>query len=213
MSFQVNLRTLRLARGLTQPALAEKAEIEQSYLSKLENGRSKPSEDVLARLAGALDTTSEALANGDELDSVRRTLAYTVIGVSLLILLALAFFAGRITSIYSINPKQVVAGSRSQPDLTQQIINLAPVDSLINGISLFKNALGEHLNIDGIAPSRVAVNDYLTAIRKKFGGEFESVSMVSIPNTSKIHFQIIYFPHGIAAQAKAAASDPSASKN
>ena len=43
MSFQENLRTLRLARGLTQPLLAEKADIEQSYLSKLENGRSKPS--------------------------------------------------------------------------------------------------------------------------------------------------------------------------
>jgi transcriptional regulator with XRE-family HTH domain len=30
MAFHENLRTLRLARNLTQPALAEKADIEQS---------------------------------------------------------------------------------------------------------------------------------------------------------------------------------------
>ena len=33
MPFHENLRTLRLARGLTQPLLAVKAGIEQSYLS------------------------------------------------------------------------------------------------------------------------------------------------------------------------------------
>lgn len=44
------LRELRHSRNLTQPELAEAMGIEQSYLSKLENGKYMPSSDVFDRI-------------------------------------------------------------------------------------------------------------------------------------------------------------------
>lgn len=50
MKFGDYLREKREDKGWTQPDAAARAGIEQSYLSKLETGRSYPSEDVFARL-------------------------------------------------------------------------------------------------------------------------------------------------------------------
>lgn len=50
MNFGDKLRQLRNDKQLTQPELAEAMGIEQSYLSKLENDRSLPSNDVLNRI-------------------------------------------------------------------------------------------------------------------------------------------------------------------
>lgn len=62
MKFGEYLKKEREARSWTQPEAAAKARIEQSYLSKLETGRSYPSEDVFSRLsqAYALDLTELA---------------------------------------------------------------------------------------------------------------------------------------------------------
>ena len=53
MKFGDYLRRIREEKGWTQPEAAQKAGIEQSYLSKLETGKSYPSEEVFARLAEA----------------------------------------------------------------------------------------------------------------------------------------------------------------
>ncbi len=50
MNFGEKLRQLRNDKDLTQPELAEAMGIEQSYLSKLENDKSLPSNDVLNRI-------------------------------------------------------------------------------------------------------------------------------------------------------------------
>lgn len=50
MNFGEKLRRLRTEKNLTQPELAEATSIEQSYLSKLENGKSLPSNDVLNKI-------------------------------------------------------------------------------------------------------------------------------------------------------------------
>ena len=50
MNLGEKLRQLRQERNLTQPDLAEALGIEQSYLSKLETGKSLPSGDVLNRI-------------------------------------------------------------------------------------------------------------------------------------------------------------------
>ena len=50
MNFGDKLRTLRKDKQLTQPELAAAMGIEQSYLSKLENNRSLPSNDMLQRI-------------------------------------------------------------------------------------------------------------------------------------------------------------------
>ncbi|MGV8838831.1 MAG: helix-turn-helix domain-containing protein [Bauldia sp.] len=48
------IRGLRLDRGLSQEALAATADLHQTYLSDLENGKRNPSIDILARIALAL---------------------------------------------------------------------------------------------------------------------------------------------------------------
>jgi transcriptional regulator with XRE-family HTH domain len=61
MKFGDYLRQKREARGWTQPDAANKAGIEQSYLSKLETGKSYPSEDVYARLVAAYEIDADEL--------------------------------------------------------------------------------------------------------------------------------------------------------
>jgi transcriptional regulator with XRE-family HTH domain len=53
MKFGDYLRQKREEKNWTQPEASAAAGIEQSYLSKLETGKSWPSEDVFARLASA----------------------------------------------------------------------------------------------------------------------------------------------------------------
>lgn len=57
----LNLQALRRERGLTQEALAHRADLHQTYLSGVEGGRRNPSIMVLARLAAALDADVDDL--------------------------------------------------------------------------------------------------------------------------------------------------------
>jgi transcriptional regulator with XRE-family HTH domain len=54
--FGERIKTLRLAKGATQIALAERVGIEQSYLSLLENGKQEPCLRVIEMLATGLET-------------------------------------------------------------------------------------------------------------------------------------------------------------
>ncbi len=55
------LRVIRKWRGLTQSALAGKANLRQAYLSELEAGKKTPSVEALRALARALDIDVETL--------------------------------------------------------------------------------------------------------------------------------------------------------
>ncbi|PHS22350.1 MAG: hypothetical protein COA85_11730 [Robiginitomaculum sp.] len=58
------LKNLRAVHDWTQPELAAKANIEQSYLSRLENGKGLPSAEVLDRFLGVFELTpAEFLAD------------------------------------------------------------------------------------------------------------------------------------------------------
>ncbi len=70
MNFGEKLRQLRLDKKLTQPELAHAMGIEQSYLSKLENGKSLPSNDVLHRILDVFNLDLGALV--DDLDQGMR---------------------------------------------------------------------------------------------------------------------------------------------
>ncbi|MDR2212114.1 MAG: helix-turn-helix domain-containing protein [Pseudomonadales bacterium] len=70
MNLGEKLRQLRQEKNLTQPELAETLGIEQSYLSKLENGKSLPSADVLKRILDAFGLGLEQLIA--ELDDATR---------------------------------------------------------------------------------------------------------------------------------------------
>jgi transcriptional regulator with XRE-family HTH domain len=50
-----NLRRLRVGRGLAQDALAVDAEIDRTYVSRLERNQENPTVAVLERIAKALD--------------------------------------------------------------------------------------------------------------------------------------------------------------
>jgi transcriptional regulator with XRE-family HTH domain len=50
-----NIRRLRVAKGLTQEALAHAAEIDMRYLGGIERGEENPSIAVLGRIAAAID--------------------------------------------------------------------------------------------------------------------------------------------------------------
>jgi transcriptional regulator with XRE-family HTH domain len=54
-AFAANLRRLRYARGMSQENLAYTAEINRTYLSKLEKGASYPGLEIVAKLATVLD--------------------------------------------------------------------------------------------------------------------------------------------------------------
>ncbi|MDQ3367235.1 MAG: helix-turn-helix transcriptional regulator [Myxococcota bacterium] len=54
-SFGIQLRSWRLARRVSQEALAARAGVSARHLSFVENGRSQPSREVVLALAGALD--------------------------------------------------------------------------------------------------------------------------------------------------------------
>ena len=70
MNFGDKLRKLRHDKGLTQPELSAAMGIEQSYLSKLENNRSLPSNDVLQRILDVFAIDVGALV--DDLDQGAR---------------------------------------------------------------------------------------------------------------------------------------------
>ncbi|NVJ98921.1 MAG: helix-turn-helix transcriptional regulator [Alphaproteobacteria bacterium] len=74
MKFGDYIRQKREEHGLTQPEAAAKIEIEQSYLSKLETGKSYPSEDIFIRLCKTYGIKPEELVRSvfsAELDKLR----------------------------------------------------------------------------------------------------------------------------------------------
>ena len=52
--FASNLRRIRHEKGLSQDELARKADMDRSYLSRLENGANSPGLEIIGRLATVL---------------------------------------------------------------------------------------------------------------------------------------------------------------
>ena len=67
MHFGDKLRQLRKQKDWTQPQLAEAIGIEQSYLSKIENGKSTPSADIFQLILDAFSIDTASLL--EEIDS------------------------------------------------------------------------------------------------------------------------------------------------
>lgn len=64
MNIGERIKQLRTDKNLTQPQLAELANIEQSYLSKLENDKSVPSADILMAVLRALSVDIPTFLKG-----------------------------------------------------------------------------------------------------------------------------------------------------
>jgi transcriptional regulator with XRE-family HTH domain len=54
-AFAVNLRRLRHSKSLSQEALAHEADVNRTYLSKLEKGMSYAGLEIIGKLAKVLD--------------------------------------------------------------------------------------------------------------------------------------------------------------
>jgi len=76
MTLGKKLKTLRAEHNLSQPELSEKIGIEQSYLSKLENDKSIPSNDIFINILQAFHITLEQFVSdfsqGVELERLRQ---------------------------------------------------------------------------------------------------------------------------------------------
>jgi transcriptional regulator with XRE-family HTH domain len=53
--FAVNLRQLRHAKGLSQEELAHRADVNRTYVSKIEKGATWVGLEIISKLASALD--------------------------------------------------------------------------------------------------------------------------------------------------------------
>jgi transcriptional regulator with XRE-family HTH domain len=74
MNIGERIKQLRTDKNLTQPQLAELANIEQSYLSKLENDKSIPSSEILIGLLKALDVDISTFLKGIDQNVIQRSL-------------------------------------------------------------------------------------------------------------------------------------------
>ena len=60
-AFAANLRRIRHAKGISQEDLAYEADVNRTYMSKLEKGVSYPGLEIIAKLANALGVESAEL--------------------------------------------------------------------------------------------------------------------------------------------------------
>ncbi len=59
-----NINRLRMQRGLTQDALAERAEIDRRHVQRMEAGTANPGIDVIVRVKAALGASWDELLEG-----------------------------------------------------------------------------------------------------------------------------------------------------
>jgi transcriptional regulator with XRE-family HTH domain len=72
-AFAANLRRLRHAKGISQEGLAYEADVNRTYLSKLEKGVSYPGLEIIAKLAEALGVEpAELLMRSEKSDNRTR---------------------------------------------------------------------------------------------------------------------------------------------
>ena len=82
--FSIRLEEMLKARNMTQKVLAKKAEVTEAAMSHYVKGDRTPRSSVLARIAMALDTTSEYLMEGvpqnyvNEISYAKRLIARNV---------------------------------------------------------------------------------------------------------------------------------------
>lgn len=145
MTIAGNLKHWRQVRRLTQPELAEKAEIEQSYLSKLENGRSKPSEAVKERLAQALGIETETLERDPS--SNGRLKKGIAISLATLAVLLIGFITGFLANRYE------VRAISHDGERIETVWSLAPEGIRVDGIMIGETR-------DNIDPSTIITGSY-----------------------------------------------------
>lgn len=70
--FAVNLRQLRHAKGLSQEELAHRADVNRTYVSKIEKGATWVGLEIISKLASALDVEPAELLTRPSRRRVRK---------------------------------------------------------------------------------------------------------------------------------------------
>ncbi len=65
--FGEKLRTLRKEQGLSQSKLGDMLDVSQSFVARMENGRQKPSVDLILKVSRIFDVCADVLMK-DELE-------------------------------------------------------------------------------------------------------------------------------------------------
>ena len=71
-TFAQRLKDLRKNKRLTQAELAEAAQVHAAQISRYERGETKPTAEVVGKLAQVLETTTDYLMNGASGEAVAR---------------------------------------------------------------------------------------------------------------------------------------------
>jgi len=116
MELADKLLALRKNLGLTQAHAAKKIDIQQSYLSKLENGHYVPSQDVLVKLCIAYNVKSEELVPSPRKSSKQSMVAsaLTVFAIALILSGYFTLFFPQTYYTYKISPVEQVTSSSIQ---------------------------------------------------------------------------------------------------
>lgn len=83
MHLGLAIRNIRLSRGFSQEKLADKADLAQNVISRIERDMHKPSEDTLKRLSKALNVEPDVFyyltliedASSSKLDNIKSKIA------------------------------------------------------------------------------------------------------------------------------------------
>ena len=124
MKFGERLKQLRQSKDWSQPALAQAIGIEQSYLSKLENGKSEPSPDMLNRILAAFDIDIETLLQGmdeAEIHNHLRTIPHVT---------------GHLQA-----QKEVMRRKRNRWVITSGLLCVLGITTIVMGIGFIRNPL------------------------------------------------------------------------
>lgn len=75
MDFKDRLKELRVKKGISQNELARIIGVHVTNISRYERGENRPTSDVLAKLANALDVTADYLMDGSMDDKAQSTIS------------------------------------------------------------------------------------------------------------------------------------------
>ncbi len=183
MSIGALLREHRNACGLTQPELAAALSIEQSYLSKIENDKAIPSEQVLSSILDTLGISVSELVNQldeaqiDDLRQIKsvneqvRSLQKRQAARQHLAVLACAVFFAVGAALASASLFEVFSSNTAYQYRSLGVVRAGEPKEIFESPGRFAEALRPDTEIDEFVRSTVARTDEIYVVLHRYKGE------------------------------------------
>lgn len=200
-AFGANLKSLRETRKLQKKQLAQKAGVSRPYLTQLESGqKDNPSDDIIERLAVALDVPSATLTMGQQpiaasLHGVRHVTAASEPEMLRSAYAGIYFAAGAVERLTARESNPDPVGEEIPPPEFRDELGVDPIGVIVDGESLA--GLGIHTGMvawvnttdrpyyrDGdvvLANVRGSEDDDLQTVIKQVGREEGRQGLYSVP--------------------------------